>query len=174
MRPAWLVATAIAICVIVAVFARLPALAADLPPTFRRGATLVEFFDFPKSSPTTPIGLCRSGVSTGAFRAGAVRFRRTAADRFRSDGVPLDMGPRLQGDAKSSDGILQDLVAVVAEIHRHGLDVMVPLFPPSLQHELPETYLDGLDGPKFRLTRRWSNALPRRSARWRRQSRSNR
>ena len=24
------------------------------------------------------------------------------------------------------------------------------LFPPSLQHQLPETYLDGLDGPKFR------------------------
>jgi endoglucanase len=25
----------------------------------------------------------------------------------------------------------------------------VTLFPPSLQHELPQTYLDGLDGPKF-------------------------
>ncbi len=28
--------------------------------------------------------------------------------------------------------------------------MLVTLFPPSLQHELPQTYLDGLDGPKFR------------------------
>jgi len=41
------------------------------------------------------------------------------------------------------------LAAVVSVINRHGLAVLVTLLPPSLQHELPQTYLDGLDGPKF-------------------------
>ncbi len=64
--------------------------------------------------------------------------------------VPLDVGPLMQGDDRQRRDILAQLVAVVAEINRHGLGVLVTLFPPSLQHELPETYLDGLDGPKFR------------------------
>ncbi len=40
---------------------------------------------------------------------------------------------------------------MIAELHRHDLAVLVTLYPPSLQRELPETYLDGLDGKKFRL-----------------------
>ena len=64
--------------------------------------------------------------------------------------VPLDVGPLLQGDAQEQQDILDQLVAVVSAINRHGLAVLVTLFPPSLQHELPQTYLDGLDGPKFR------------------------
>ena len=35
-------------------------------------------------------------------------------------------------------------------VGRHDLDVLVTLYPPSLKHELPETYLDGFDGPRFR------------------------
>ena len=45
---------------------------------------------------------------------------------------------------------LAQLATVVTEINRHGLAVLVTLLPPSLHHELPETYLDGLEGPKFR------------------------
>ena len=41
--------------------------------------------------------------------------------------------------------------AVVAELRRHDLAVLVTIFPPSLRPGLPETYLDGFDGPLFRL-----------------------
>ena len=63
--------------------------------------------------------------------------------------VPLDVGPLMQVDAHEQQAILDQLVAVVAAINRHGLAVLVTLFPPSLQHELPQTYLDSIDGPKF-------------------------
>ena len=151
MRPAWLVAPAIAICVIVAVFARLPALAADSAPAFRRGATLVEFFEFPKivgddadrtyADPAYPHP--QSALALFDFD----ELHRIGFDHMR---VPLDVGPLLQGDAQEQEDILKQLVAVVSAINRHGLAVLVTLFPPSLHHELPQTYLDGLDGPKFR------------------------
>jgi endoglucanase len=64
--------------------------------------------------------------------------------------VPLDVGPLMKGDDAQRQKILADLVAVVGQINRHGLAVLVTLFPPSLHHELPETYLDGLDGLQFR------------------------
>jgi hypothetical protein len=53
------------------------------------------------------------------------------------------------GDVREQQAILDQLVAVVSAINHHGLAVLVTLLPPSLQHELPQTYLDGLDGPKF-------------------------
>jgi hypothetical protein len=121
-------------------------------PTFRRGATLVEFFQFPatvgageaKRYADPPYPRARAALALFDFD----ELRRIGFDHMR---MPLDMGPLMQGDEAQRRQMLQDLVAVVAEIHRHGLDVLVTLFPPSLQHELPETYLDGLDGPKFRL-----------------------
>ncbi|HEX3936363.1 MAG TPA: cellulase family glycosylhydrolase [Xanthobacteraceae bacterium] len=151
MRPAWLVAPAIAICVFVAAVARLPALAADSAPAFRRGATLVEFFEFPKivgdgadrtyADPAYPHP--QSALALFDFD----ELHRIGFDHMR---VPLDVGPLLQGDAQEQEDILKQLVAVVSAINRHGLAVLVTLFPPSLHHELPQTYLDGLDGPKFR------------------------
>jgi len=56
----------------------------------------------------------------------------------------------MQGEEWQRRDILDALVSVVSAINRHGLNVLVTLLPPSLQHELPQTYLDGLDGPKFR------------------------
>jgi len=56
----------------------------------------------------------------------------------------------MQADERKRQAIIGQLTAVIAEINRHGLAVLVTLLPPSLQHELPQTYLDGLDGPKFR------------------------
>jgi endoglucanase len=151
MRPAWLVAPAIAICVFVAGFARLPALAADSAPTFKRGATLVEFFEFPKivgddanrtyADPAYPHP--QSALALFDFD----ELHRIGFDHMR---VPLDVGPLLQGNAQEQEDILKQLVAVVSAINSHGLAVLVTLFPPSLHHELPQTYLDGLDGPKFR------------------------
>jgi endoglucanase len=121
-------------------------------PVFKRGATLVEFFQFPA---TAGEGLAKR-YADPAYphpRATLASFdfdelHRIGFDHMR---VPLDLGPLMGGDEGQRKRILDDLVAVVAEIQRHGLAVMVPLFPPSLQHELPETYLDGLDGEKFRL-----------------------
>ncbi len=121
-------------------------------PGFRRGATLVEFFQFPA---TTGEGEAKSyaapaypdaRAALALFDFGALR--RSGFDHMR---VPLDIGPLMTGDERQRRQIIADLVAVVDEINRHGLGVLVTLFPPSLHHELPETYLDGLDGPKFRL-----------------------
>jgi hypothetical protein len=64
--------------------------------------------------------------------------------------VPLDLGPLMQGGESERRQIIADVVAVVSAINRHSLNVLVTLFPPSLQHELPQAYLDGLEGPKFR------------------------
>lgn len=121
-------------------------------PVFKRGATLVEFFQFPA---TNGEGEAKDYAKAAYPRARAAlalfdfdALRRIGFDHMR---LPLDVGPLMQGGEKERQTILDDLVAVIAAIHRHGLGVMVPLLPPSLHHELPETYLDGLDGPKFRL-----------------------
>jgi endoglucanase len=140
-----------AFCVFVAAFARLPARAAGPAPAFKRGATLVEFFEFPKiagdgadktyADPAYPHP--QSALSLFDFD----ELRRIGFDHMR---VPFDVGPLLQGGAQEQKDILEQLAAVVSAINRHGLAVLVTLFPPSLHHELPQTYLDGLDGPKFR------------------------
>jgi endoglucanase len=134
-----------------AAFACRPAVAAAATPSFKRGATLVEFFEFPKTvgegaaktyaEPAYPHPL--SALSLFDFD----ELHRIGFDHMR---VPLDVGPLLQGDEQARQAILDQLVALVAEINRHGLGVLVTLLPPSLQHELPQTYLDGLDGAKFR------------------------
>ncbi len=150
-RGARFAASAVAVLLFAAVSARDLAIADPATPTFKRGATLVEFFEFPKI------------VGTGAGRTYADpaypdplaalnlfdfdELHRIGFDHMR---VPLDVGPLMQGDEAEQRDILDRLVAVVSAINRHGLAVLVTLFPPSLHHELPQTYLDGLDGPKFR------------------------
>jgi endoglucanase len=151
MRRAWLAGLGLFVAALVAGFACRPGAADVAAPAFKRGATLVEFFEFPATS------------GDGASRAYAVpafphplvalnlfdfdELHRIGFDHMR---VPLDVGPLMQGDEGRRREILEQLVAVVAEINRHGLAVLVTLLPPSLQHELPQTYLDGLAGPKFR------------------------
>jgi endoglucanase len=141
-----------ALLLVVGGLALFAATAQGSEPTFKRGATLVEFFQFPATTGSgetkryadPPYPHARSALTLFDFD----ELHRIGFDHMR---VPLDVGPLMQGDEAQRRQILQDLAAVVAEIHRHGLEVLVTLFPPSLQHELPETYLDGLDGPKFRL-----------------------
>ena len=130
--------------------ARLPAGAFPATATFKRGATLVEFFEFPKTvgdgadkayaDPAYPHPL--SALSLFDFD----ELHRIGFDHMR---VPLDVGPLMQGDEQEQKAILDDLVALVSAINSHGLAVLVTLFPPSLHHELAQSYLDGLDGPKF-------------------------
>jgi len=151
-RIGWPAACALAAGVFVAALAHLPASATSAAaPTFKRGATLVEFFEFPKTvgegadktyaDPAYPNPL--SALSLFDFD----ELHRIGFDHMR---VPLDVGPLMQGSEAEQRDILKALVAVVSAINRHGLGVLVTLFPPSLHHELPQTYLDGLDGPKFR------------------------
>jgi endoglucanase len=120
-------------------------------PTFKRGATLVEFFQFPA---TTGEGEAKSYANPAYPHALSAlslfdfdELHRIGFDHMR---VPLDMGPLIQGDESERREILENLVAVVSIINRHGLNVLVTLFPPSLHHELPQTSLDGLAGPKFK------------------------
>ncbi len=115
-------------------------MAADSAPAFKRGATLVEFFEFPKTTgdgadkayadPAYPHP--QSALSLFDFD----ELHRIGFDHMR---VPLDVGPLLQGDAQEQKDILEQLVAVVSAINRHGLAVLVTLFPPSLHHELPQS-----------------------------------
>ena len=118
---------------------------------FRRGATLVEFFQFPAMTgegaaktyddPAYP----QSKTSFALFDFDALR--RIGFDHMR---IPLDLGPLMTGSEQQRRTIVDQLIVTIAEINRHGLSVLVTVMPPSLHRELPETYLDGLDGPKFR------------------------
>jgi endoglucanase len=140
----------VALTIIACGFWAAPAGAEPGALTFKRGATLVEFFEFPK---TIDEGSYRS-YADPAFPDPLValdlfdfdELHRIGFDHMR---VPLDVGPLMQGDEKEQRDILDRLAAVISAINAHGLNVLVTLFPPSLQHELPQTYLDGLDGPKF-------------------------
>jgi hypothetical protein len=125
---------------------------ATAAPGFKRGATLVEFFNFPKIVGTgadktyanPPYPQAQAALAQINF----ADLRRIGFDHMR---VPINVGPLMAGDEKLRADIIAQLVAVVTELQRHELGVLVTLYPPSLQKELPETYLDGLDGPKFRL-----------------------
>jgi hypothetical protein len=146
-RHRWLSVLAILVCGL----ASGPALANTAEPTFKRGATLVEFFEFPA---TVGEGAAKSYALPAYPRALSTLasfdfdgLRRTGFDHMR---IPLDVGPLVRGDERQRREIVENLVTVVSQINRHGLNVLITLFPPSLQHEPPDTYLDGLDGPKFR------------------------
>jgi endoglucanase len=151
MRRAGLAAAFAGAALLFAAFANSPIAADAALSSFKRGATLVEFFEFPA---TTGDGTAKA-YAVPAFPHPFAAFdlfdfdelHRVGFDHMR---VPLDVGPLMQGGERQQREILEQLVAVVSEINRHGLAVLVTLFPPSLQHELPETYLDGLNGQKFR------------------------
>jgi len=145
-RRFWLAALAITVCGLIAG----PAHSDLAAPVFKRGATLVEFFQFPA---TTGGGTAKTYTDPAYPNAQSAlnlfdfdELRRMGFDHMR---VPLDVGPLMTGDEDERQAIIDQLLDIVSEINRHGLSVVVPLFPPSLQHELPETYLDGLNGPKF-------------------------
>lgn len=120
------------------------------PISFQRGATLVEFFEFPKTTGEGPAKRYADPAYPDPRSALALfdfdYLRRIGFDHVR---VPLDLGPLMQGDEIERRATLDDLVAVVDEIHRHRLNVLVTLFAPSLHNETTDDFLDGLDGPHF-------------------------
>jgi len=131
------------------VAAAVPAAAAA---SFKRGASMVEFFSFPA---TTGEGAAKSYVYPAfpKVTAALLQFnfddlRKTGFDHIR---VPIELGPLMRGDEIQRRMILDQLQSVIAVLHRSGLGVLVTAIPPQLHGELPETYLDGLKGPKFSL-----------------------
>ena len=151
MRMAWAIGAALAIGAWLAALAGAPAGAVAVTSSFKRGATLVEFFEFPK---TTGEGAAKAYADPAYPHPLAAlslfdfdELRRVGFDHMR---VPLDVGPLMAGDTREQQDILDNLVAVIAAINRHGLAVQVTLFPPSLHHELAQDWLDALDGPKFK------------------------
>ncbi|HEX3936739.1 MAG TPA: cellulase family glycosylhydrolase [Xanthobacteraceae bacterium] len=155
IRPAWLGAAALGIAAVLVTFfpgsfAGAPAASLGPGQSFKRGATLVEFFEFPKSTGDGATKSYAEDAYPHPLQALSLfdfdRLRRAGFDHMR---VPLDVGPLMAGDAQQQQEILDNLVAVVSAINAHGLAVLVTLFPPSLHHELPRNWLDALDGPKF-------------------------
>lgn len=148
MKPrAWLCVVAV---LVVCFVAEAPSGSAA-EPTFKRGASIVEFFGFPE---TVGQGLAKSYANPAYPHAVAALdlfdfefLHRIGFDHMR---VPLDVGPLMQGDEIQKRAILSDLATVIAAMHRHGLNVLVTLYSPSLHNETAATYLDGLDGPNFR------------------------
>jgi hypothetical protein len=118
---------------------------------FKRGATLVEFFVFPattgegqtKTYADPPYRNTQAALQTFNF----ADLRRVGFDHMR---IPVDVGPLMWGGEDRRRVFLTQLGSVLAELHRHGMGAVVTLHPPSLQRELPETYLDGTEGAKFR------------------------
>jgi endoglucanase len=155
-RRPWLGAAAPAaalllLILLAAPFAGAPAAPLDPGKSFKRGATLVEFFEFPKTTGDGAAKAYAADAYPHPLQALSLfdfdRLRRAGFDHMR---VPLDLGPLMSGDEREQQAILDNLVAVISAINRHGLAVLVTLFPPSLHHELPQDFLDALDGPKFR------------------------
>jgi endoglucanase len=120
--------------------------------SFKRGASMVEFFSF---SATTGEGAAKSYVYPAfpKVTAALLQFnfddlRKIGFDHMR---VPIDLGPLMRGDEIQRRTIIDQLQSVIAVLHRSGLGVLVTAIPPQIHQELPETYLDGLKGPKFSL-----------------------
>jgi endoglucanase len=126
----------------------IPANAAE--PVFKRGATLVEFFQFPQTVGESPTKRyvdpaypqAKSALALFDFDA----LREMGFDHMR---VPIDIGPLLAGRGSQGQDIIGQLKTVIAAIHRHGLGVIVTLFPPAPDGEVPMPQLDGTDGPNF-------------------------
>jgi endoglucanase len=124
---------------------------AEAASGFRRGATLVEFFMFPltagegaaKTYTDAPYRSTQAALQKFNF----ADLRAVGFDHVR---IPVDVGPLMAGDEARRVDFLHRLRAVVTEIHRHGLAAIVTLHPPSLQRELPETWLDDIAGPRYR------------------------
>lgn len=145
MRPAFAAALAAALAMLIAG-------AGQAAAAFQRGATLVEYFSFPA---TQGEGAARTYADPPFPRAidNLARFdfdalRRIGFDHMR---VPVDLGPMMRGNEVTRTQVLAQLKTVVTALRHSGLSVLVTLIPPSLQHELPETYLDGFAGTRFRL-----------------------
>jgi hypothetical protein len=160
LRP-WLAACAaiawiFVAAIIAAVVATGPASAQarTAPPLFKRGATLVEFFQFPQTVSSGSVNRYADPAYPNAAAALALfDFDALRADGFDHMRLPLDIGPLLAARGAQWNEIMSQLRAVIAALHRHGLGVVVTLLPPAPGGEIAMPQLDGirgsLSGPQF-------------------------
>jgi hypothetical protein len=145
-RPLWLAVGA----AILWIFGTAFAFAGSTVPPFKHGATLVEFFQFPKTvgdgsakryaDPAFP------GVPAALKLFDFGELRRDGFDHIR---LLIDVGPLLARDGAQLNAVMTQLHTVIAELHRHGLAVLVTLLPPAPGGEVAVPLLDGLHGPRF-------------------------
>jgi endoglucanase len=124
--------------------------AAPAAPSFKRGATLVELFQFPQIAAYGPIRRYADPAYPNARAALSLfdfdELRRDGFDHMR---LLINVGPLLAGDGAQWDRIIGDLRFVIAALNRHGLGVLVTLLPPAPGGEVAVPLLDGLHGPRF-------------------------
>ena len=73
-------------------------------------------------------------------------LRRDGFDHIR---LLIDVGPLLAARRRQLNAVMTQLHTVIAELHRHGLAVLVTLLPPAPGGEVAVPLLDGLRGPSF-------------------------
>jgi hypothetical protein len=139
---------AVVLLAVIASFAA--SVASAQAPLFKRGATLVEFFQFPQ----TVTGAAGKRYANPAYPNARKALTTFDFDQLRAIGfdhirVPLDVGPLLiEGGAQWRE-IVGQLHAVIETLHRHRLGVVVTLFPPAPDVGVGMPQLDGLQGPNF-------------------------
>jgi endoglucanase len=145
-RPAALVILVIA----ASLFAAGQASAERPAPSFKRGATLVEFFQFPRIAADGPIRRYADPAYPDARAALSLldfgELRRNGFDHMR---LLVNVGPLLAHGGSQWDQIIGDLRFVIAALNRNGLGVLVTLLPPAPGDEVAVPLLDGLHGPRF-------------------------
>ncbi|HEY1980377.1 MAG TPA: hypothetical protein VGH13_09830, partial [Xanthobacteraceae bacterium] len=145
-RRLWLAGCA----AIIWIFGTALAFAGSTEPPFKHGATLVEFFQFPKTVGDGPAKHYADpafpGVQAALRLFDFAELRRDGFDHIR---LLIDVGPLLASDGAQLNAVMAQLHAVIAELHRHGLAVLVTLLPPAPGGEVAVPLLDGLRGPRF-------------------------
>ena len=141
------------LAVLLAIFAGVvagPVVAETAAPTFRHGATLVEFFQFPRIVEDGAVKRYADPAFPNAKAAlGFFDFDELRRDGFDHMRLMIDLGPLLAGRGSQWNQIIDQLHFVIAALHRHGLGVIVTLLPPAPGGEAPTPQLDGLHGPNF-------------------------
>jgi endoglucanase len=135
---------------IIWIFGTALAFAGSTEPPFKHGATLVEFFQFPKTVGDGPA----KHYADPAFPGVQAALRLFDFSELRRDGFDhirllIDVGPLLASDGAQLNAVMAQLHTVIAELHRHGLAVLVTLLPPAPGGEVAVPLLDGLRGPRF-------------------------
>jgi endoglucanase len=145
-RRLWLAGCA----AIIWIFGTALAFAGSTEPPFKHGATLVEFFQFPKTVGDGSAKRYADPAFPGVQAAlGLLDFADLHRDGFDHIRLLIDVGPLLARDGAQLNAVMAQLHTVIAESHRHSLAVLVTLLPPAQGGEVTVPLLDGLSGLRF-------------------------
>jgi endoglucanase len=147
IRRLWLAACCAAV---IWTFGTALAFAGSTDPPFKHGATLVEFFQFPKLVGDGSAKRYADPAFPDVQAAlGLFDFTELHRDGFDHIRLLIDVGPLLARDGAQLNAVMAQLHTVIAELHRHGLAVLVTLLPPAPGGEVAVPLLDGLHGLRF-------------------------